>query len=136
MNWEAVAAIGDLIGAVGVIVTLAYLAVQIRRNTLATYANSYQTYTDSIIGNNLTIANNPDIAKWMTEIAAKSFEEFDHVDRVRWSHVILSHLRSLEGLYVQRVLGPIAVNAGSRSASSSISSRRGKPCEAPGSARP
>jgi hypothetical protein len=60
MNWEAVAAIGDLIGAVGVIVTLAYLAVQIRRNTLATYANSYQTYADSIIGNNLTIARSKD----------------------------------------------------------------------------
>jgi hypothetical protein len=33
VSWEAVAAIGELIGAVGVIVTLGYLAFQIRQNT-------------------------------------------------------------------------------------------------------
>ena len=35
MNWEAVGAIGEVVGAIGVIVTLAYLAVQIRTNTNA-----------------------------------------------------------------------------------------------------
>ena len=33
MNWDAVAAIGEIVGALGVILTLAYLAVQVRRNT-------------------------------------------------------------------------------------------------------
>ena len=33
MNWEAIGAIGEVLGAIGVIVTLAYLAVQIRQNT-------------------------------------------------------------------------------------------------------
>jgi hypothetical protein len=33
MNWEALGAIGELIGAAGVIGTLVYLAVQIRRAT-------------------------------------------------------------------------------------------------------
>jgi hypothetical protein len=33
MNWEAIGAIGEILGAVGVIATLAYLAVQIRQNT-------------------------------------------------------------------------------------------------------
>jgi hypothetical protein len=33
MNWEAIGAVGDILGAAGVIVTLAYLAVQIRQNT-------------------------------------------------------------------------------------------------------
>ena len=35
MNWEAIGAIGELVGAVGVIATLAYLAVQIRQNSQA-----------------------------------------------------------------------------------------------------
>jgi hypothetical protein len=34
MNWEAIGAIGEMIGAVGVILTLGYLAYQIRQNTL------------------------------------------------------------------------------------------------------
>ena len=32
MNWEALGAIGEIVGAVGVILTLGYLAVQIRQN--------------------------------------------------------------------------------------------------------
>jgi hypothetical protein len=33
MNWDAIGAIGEVVGALGVVVTLAYLAIQIRQNT-------------------------------------------------------------------------------------------------------
>ena len=33
MNWEAISSIGELVGGVGVIITLLYLATQIRQNT-------------------------------------------------------------------------------------------------------
>ena len=33
MNWEAIGAIGEIVGALGVILTLGYLAYQIRQNT-------------------------------------------------------------------------------------------------------
>src|SRR5262245_27091296 len=33
LNWEAVGAIGEILGALGVIATLLYLSVQIRQNT-------------------------------------------------------------------------------------------------------
>ena len=35
MNWEAIGAIGEVVGAAAVVVTLGYLAVQIRANTAA-----------------------------------------------------------------------------------------------------
>jgi hypothetical protein len=35
MNWEAIGAIGEIVGAIGVIATLLYLAAQIRQNTKA-----------------------------------------------------------------------------------------------------
>jgi hypothetical protein len=35
MNWEAIGAIGEVLGAIGVICTLLYLTVQIRQNTRA-----------------------------------------------------------------------------------------------------
>ena len=35
MNWEAIGAIGEIVGATAVFVTLVYLAVQIRQNTKA-----------------------------------------------------------------------------------------------------
>jgi hypothetical protein len=37
MNWEAIAAIGEDVGAFGVIVSLGYLAIQIRQNTRRTH---------------------------------------------------------------------------------------------------
>jgi hypothetical protein len=33
MNWEAIAAIGEVLGAVAVVITLVYLAKQLRENT-------------------------------------------------------------------------------------------------------
>ena len=36
MNWEAIGAIGESVGAAGVIASLVYLAVQIRQNTRST----------------------------------------------------------------------------------------------------
>lgn len=42
MNWDAVGAIGEIAGAIGVIVTLIYLAVQLRQNTRASHATAVQ----------------------------------------------------------------------------------------------
>jgi hypothetical protein len=38
MNWEAVGAVGEILGAIAVLVTLIYLATQIKQHTLATRA--------------------------------------------------------------------------------------------------
>ncbi len=43
MNWEAIGAIGEVLGAAGVIITLAYLAVQIRQNSRPLSANNDET---------------------------------------------------------------------------------------------
>ena len=39
MNWDALGAVGELAGAIGVIVTLAFLAIQLRQNTVMMRAN-------------------------------------------------------------------------------------------------
>lgn len=44
MNWEALGAVAEPIGALGVIATLAYLAVQIRQNTRAVRAQTYDSF--------------------------------------------------------------------------------------------
>lgn len=50
MNWTAIPTISELASAVVVIVTLWYVAVQIRQNTKATLANSRQGLIDSELG--------------------------------------------------------------------------------------
>ena len=42
MNWEAMGAIGEIVGAVGVIATLGYLAFQVRQNSNVTRSATRQ----------------------------------------------------------------------------------------------
>ncbi len=49
MNWDAIGAIGEVLGAAGVILTLLYLAVQIRQSTKATNAASRDATTGHIL---------------------------------------------------------------------------------------
>jgi hypothetical protein len=41
INWEAIGAVGEVAGAVAVLVTLVYVATQIRQNTQSTRAMTY-----------------------------------------------------------------------------------------------
>lgn len=52
MNWEAIGAVGELIGAVAVVATLIYLAVQIRQNTKSVQSTNFSTWMDAIHGIN------------------------------------------------------------------------------------
>ena len=49
VNWEAVSAIGEIVGAIAVVVTLAYLAVQIRQNTQVARSTARQAITQTTI---------------------------------------------------------------------------------------
>ena len=48
VDWEAIGAVGEILSAVGVIVTLAYLATQMRQNTRALRSGSLQTYREEL----------------------------------------------------------------------------------------
>ncbi len=47
MNWDAIGAIGEILGAVAVLVTLVYLATQIRQNTEQARLSSIQAVNSS-----------------------------------------------------------------------------------------
>ena len=47
INWEALGAIASLLAAIGVIVTLIYLSIQIRQNTKAVRSSSIQNLVQS-----------------------------------------------------------------------------------------
>ena len=50
VNWTAISTISELVGALVVVVTLCYVAVQIRQSTNAILANSRQTLLDADLG--------------------------------------------------------------------------------------
>ena len=48
MNWDAIGAVGELIGAIAVVITLVYLAIQIRQNTKTVRASTYQSVAEAL----------------------------------------------------------------------------------------
>ena len=47
MNWDALGAIGEIISAIAVVLTLIYLAIQLRTNTNAVKTNTWQAIQDA-----------------------------------------------------------------------------------------
>lgn len=62
MNWEAIGAIGEVVGAVAVLVTLGYLALQIRQNTAALRSTATQGAHDQAAGVYRTLSADPELA--------------------------------------------------------------------------
>ena len=65
MNWEAVGAVGEILGAIAVLVTLIYLATQIKQHTLATRALTNSAYAEAGREFNMAIANSPELVRAM-----------------------------------------------------------------------
>ena len=63
MNWEAIGAVGEIIGAVAVFATLVYLALQIRQNTAMTNTSIYESAMGGFIDLNQIVLFNPHVAQ-------------------------------------------------------------------------
>ena len=76
MNWEAIAAVAEALGAAGVIVSLLYLSVQIRANTRTVKNASYQAVVNSINDWGAKVSTNRETAEiWIR--GSESFAELD-----------------------------------------------------------
>ena len=128
MNWDAVGAIAELLGALGVIISLAYLSVQIRQNTkqigehsrelriaaLDAIASSFSRFRDPLI-------RDPELAAlWLKGI--EDYDALDPVEQVRigrlFQELFFAHqntwTRYIEGATAEAVwrdqAGAIAAN--------------------------
>ena len=63
MNWEALGAIGEIVGAVAVVLTLGYVAVQLRQNTRVVRSGTEQAQADAHTGCLSLIAQDPDLTR-------------------------------------------------------------------------
>jgi len=84
MNWDAIGAVGELIGAVAVFATLAYLAIQIRQNTASQKYESISESQNQFSQLHQSIAQDPELAKlWVDGL--DNYLALSAYDRVRFS---------------------------------------------------
>ncbi len=99
MNWEAIGAVGEVLGAVGVIVTLAYLAVQIRANTRTMSAESRRAVRQSSREVNLRIAASSELARIFDEGLADS-SKLDPTESTRFTFIFAEMISTCEELFI------------------------------------
>lgn len=116
MGWDAIGAIGELLGSIGVLVTLVYLAVQIRQNTdsLAesrkyAKAQMYQARADAV---NYMMAEFAD-PKVLAKLSGADGIDFDKIGELTLEEqsILGSFARAIDthsdNIFNQRLLGLI-----------------------------
>ena len=88
VNWEALGAIAELVGAVGVIATLGYLAIQIRQNTAVVRTSSFQELVSGMSSFTTTISQNAEAADIYLRGLA-SFQDLSEIEKIRF-HTLMA----------------------------------------------
>jgi hypothetical protein len=97
--------LGDFLGGIGVVVTLIYLATQIRQNTRQLKLDTESAKTIAFEG------TNSDISRWIEEIVAnrdvaelwtrglKDIDQLDETDRLRFDYLGMQLLQAWQIVY-------------------------------------
>ena len=109
MNWEALGAIGETVGGIGVILSLVYLALQIRHsseqtqlNTRSVQATAYQNLIDHHTSLNLNLAYEPELFELLMRAEIEGMDKLGVLEQNRWEVFMASTLRSyLNGYYLR-----------------------------------
>ena len=99
MTLEDIGNIGEFIGAIAVVISLIYLAAQIRQNTRALNSSSYAQSAEQLWLVNLAVAQNSDLARIMAEFAAD--KPLSPEDTVRLEAALQLYFFGMENLFRQ-----------------------------------
>jgi hypothetical protein len=103
MNWEALGAIGELIGAIAVVVTLIYLAGQLKQNTRAMQSGTRETFLNGLqTVNGYALQNSDVLHRGLFQREELSGEEF-----TRFLTIVHAALNAYEALYSEYLAGHV-----------------------------
>jgi hypothetical protein len=104
MNWQAVGAIGEMIGGTGVIVTLLYLAVQVRHNTAEMRAAASESVAENLREWLLPMIRDPEISR-IFRTGVEGWEHFGPDQKARFFHIAFVWLKTIEAAHYQFIRG-------------------------------
>lgn len=98
MNWDAIAAIGEVLGASAVFVTLVYLALQIRQNTAAVATATYESTMTGFNDINVVVASEPALAS-LLDRGCQNPDSLDAAEVVQFNFLIRCYANQWWKLY-------------------------------------
>jgi hypothetical protein len=106
MSWEAIGAIGEVVGAIAVVLTLVYLAVQVRENTKSSRIQERQNTTRQFADTMDILLLHPELAD-IHDKGRDNPEELSTKDLIRFRRLLLRFFWYLSAQHQQYVLGTI-----------------------------
>ncbi len=108
MNWDAVAAVGEILGALAVFITLLYLARQVRQSNRQNLLSSFQHTYDSINQFLESTLMSEQVADVVVR-GRESYEALPEADRLQFDHFHLVILNIVEShlFQVERTAGAL-----------------------------
>ena len=100
MNWDAIGAIGEIIGAIAVVATLGYLAVQVRQNTRVAKAEISQRMSEQVQNLDAAILTSPDAGD-LLDRARDADSELSGADFWRLASFAMARIDHAENLHYQ-----------------------------------
>jgi hypothetical protein len=98
VNWEAISAIGQIVGAIALVISLLYVASEVHRNTRATHLAAMRSMHDAFNRWVQQIAEHPDLR----ELYYRGIHDFDSLegaDLVGFSSLMHGAFRNSEERY-------------------------------------
>ena len=99
MNWEAIGAIGEVAGAIGVVASLFYLAFQIRVNNKALRSNKYQDLISEFRNAWLEGSNRPEDIEILIKADKEGIDSLTNSEQRRWTALMFSYLTTFENAF-------------------------------------
>lgn len=115
MDWEAIATLAELIGAIGVIASLVYLAIQIRDNTRSSRIQQRQESTRQFVDFMDILLLNPDLAE-IHDRGRDHPEELDATEIGRFRRLVLRGFWYFSAQFHQYTTGALGEDEWSESA--------------------
>jgi len=97
INWDAVAGISEALGALGVIVTVAYLAFQIRQNTGSIQGSTEQSLVNSEMTLFGLLAQHASVYRR----GCAGVADLDPDEEALFEHLVTAEMSQLYGVFVQ-----------------------------------
>ncbi|MGR8950046.1 MAG: hypothetical protein ACU84Q_18540, partial [Gammaproteobacteria bacterium] len=105
MNWDALGAIGELVGAAAVVLTLGYLAVQIRQSSKSSRQQSY----NDLVTRRSDIYNKMVESEDFTALAISGMrgDSMNEIEAQRFTAWMLNYVSHIQDVYLQHRNGVV-----------------------------
>jgi hypothetical protein len=106
VNWDAASAIAEAVGALTVVITLIYLTIQLRQNTLSQRAAVEQQISSGLSETFLVNADTDIPRIWV--LAYSNFDELTDIETKKFGFFLFAYLKQFEHAYIQYEMGNVS----------------------------